>query len=364
MIFKLGEMFCGPGGLALGALKASAKSATGEVFKIEHCWANDIDPSTCETYQKNICPDQPDSVIQGDARKIIDLIPGDFDAFAFGFPCNDFSLIGPRRSTDGDYGKLYKAGLNVLIKFKPKWFIAENVTGLVSAKNDAFITIMQALADAGYNLFPHLYEFEKYCVPQTRHRIIIVGINRQLYPDLTFKIPAPLINEPKQMITCREALANIPADAPNNERPRHGPKVIERLLYIKPGENAFTAKMPPEIALKSTKKTFSLIYRRLEPDQPAYTVIGSGGGGTQMYHWAEPRGLTNRERARLQTFPDDYVFCGNTISVRRQIGMAVPCRGAEVIFNAILSTFAGLPYPAVEQNIKFCNASNAITDRE
>ncbi|WP_206501901.1 DNA cytosine methyltransferase [Flaviflexus ciconiae] len=72
------------------------------------------------------------------------------------------------------------------------------------------------------------------------------------------------------------------------------------------------------------------------------------GGGTHVYHWDEPRALTNRERARLQTFPDSYVFHGNKESVRKQIGMAVPVRGAQIIFSAILKTFAGEDYPYVE----------------
>lgn len=83
----------------------------------------------------------------------------------------------------------------------------------------------------------------------------------------------------------------------------------------------------------------SQIYKRLDPDKPAYTVTGSGGGGTHMYHWKENRALTNRERARLQTFPDDFVFCGSKESVRKQIGMAVPCKAAEMIFNAVLKCF-------------------------
>ena len=95
----------------------------------------------------------------------------------------------------------------------------------------------------------------------------------------------------------------------------------------------------------------SQIYNRLDPDKPAYTVTGSGGGGTHIYHYAEPRALTNRERARLQTFPDEYVFEGSKESVRKQIGMAVPSRGAKVIFEAILKTFAGIPYESVEAYI-------------
>ena len=71
-----------------------------------------------------------------------------------------------------------------------------------------------------------------------------------------------------------------------------------------------------------------------------------------MYHYSEPRALTNRERARLQTFPDNYIFEGSKESVRKQIGMAVPAKGAKIIFEAILRTFAGIDYKSVEPSIK------------
>ena len=95
----------------------------------------------------------------------------------------------------------------------------------------------------------------------------------------------------------------------------------------------------------------SQIYKRLDPTKPSYTVTGSGGGGTHIYHWSENRALTNRERARLQTFPDDFVFEGSKESVRKQIGMAVPCDGAKIIFEAVLKTFAGIKYEYIEPNI-------------
>ena len=76
-----------------------------------------------------------------------------------------------------------------------------------------------------------------------------------------------------------------------------------------------------------------------------------GLGGTHIYHWSDPRALTNRERARLQTFPDTYVFEGSKEGVRKQIGMAVPCKGAKIIFEAILKSFAGIEYPYTEANI-------------
>ena len=143
-------------------------------------------------------------------------------------------------------------------------------------------------------------------------------------------------------------IPKIPKNATNNELTKQSKQVVERLKYIKPGQNAFTADIPEELQLKVKGAKISQIYKRLDPTKPAYTVTGSGVGGTHIYHYAEPRDLTNRERARLQTFPDDYVFEGSKESVRKQIGMAVPQKGARVIFEAILKKFAGIPYESID----------------
>jgi DNA (cytosine-5)-methyltransferase 1 len=148
--------------------------------------------------------------------------------------------------------------------------------------------------------------------------------------------------------TCKEAIENPPIkkDAFNNELTKQSEDVIKRLNCIKAGENAFTANIPAKYQLNIAGAKISQIYRRLDPKKPAYTITGSGGGGTHVYHWEEPRALTNRERARLQTFPDDFEFVGPKESVRKQIGMAVPVDGVRVIFEAVLNTFAGIEYPA------------------
>lgn len=347
--FRLGELFCGPGGLALGA--TSAKIEDPE-YKIVHKWANDYDQDTCNTYTRNICPADPESVICGDVRKLNIETLGDIDALAFGFPCNDFSVVGEQKGFNGVYGPLYTYGVKVLKKYQPLWFLAENVGGLKSAnEGKAFQKIQKDLKNAGYRIYPNLYKFEEYGVPQARHRVIIVGIRKDL--PFEFKIPSP---DPYKGVdvTCRNAIENppIPADTENNELTKQSSQVVKRLAYIKPGQNAFTADLPEELQLKVKGAKISQIYKRLDPDKPAYTVTGSGGGGTHMYHYSEPRALTNRERARLQTFPDDYIFEGPKESVRKQIGMAVPARGAKIIFEAILKTFAGIEYEYVEPSIK------------
>ena len=95
----------------------------------------------------------------------------------------------------------------------------------------------------------------------------------------------------------------------------------------------------------------SQIYKRLHPQKPSYTITGSGGGGTHVYHWSENRALTNRERARIQTFPDDFIFEGSKEQVRKQIGMAVPPKAARAIIESVLKTFAGIDYESVAPNV-------------
>lgn len=348
MPFRLGELFCGPGGIASGAMHADIGNPE---FTITHQWANDYDANTCETYRTNICPHAPETVYHEDIRKfdMSKLTP--IDALAFGFPCNDYSVVGEQKGMDGVYGPLYSYGVKALKHFQPQWFLAENVGGLRNANDGkAFAKILKELRGAGYTITPHLYKFEEYGIPQARHRLIIVGIRNDI--NVEYKVPstAPYIDVDN---TCKTAIEvpPIPEDAYNNERTRQSEVVVRRLQHILPGQNAFTANIPEELQLNITGARISQIYKRLDPNKPSYTVTGSGGGGTHIYHWDEPRALTNRERARLQTFPDTYRFIGSKESVRKQIGMAVPCRGAQIIFEAILKSFAGIPYESTKPNI-------------
>lgn len=350
-IFKLAELFCGPGGLSLGAVSANI-SSNGTNWKIKPVWANDIDPDTCKTYAKNIHPDNPSAVVCGPVEEIaFEKVPS-FDVLAFGFPCNDFSVVGEQKGFNGKYGPLYTYGVKAINVHNPKWFIAENVGGLQSANNgDAFMRILQDLESAGmgYNLTVHLYKFEEYGVPQSRHRIVIIGIRKDF--GLEFKVPAP--TTPDKFVSAKEAIEEppIPKDAPNNEITRQANAVIERLKYIRPGENAWNGRIPENLRLNVKNAKLSQIYKRLHPDKPSYTITGSGGGGTHGYHWSENRALTNRERARIQTFPDSFIFEGSKESVRKQIGMAVPPKGIQVIIEAVLKTFAGIQYKWVHPKI-------------
>lgn len=342
--FKLAELFCGPGGLAIGAISSSVSNDT-EIFSVKPVWANDIDADACKTYRRNIHPDNPSGVICSPVQELDFKKLPEFDALAFGFPCNDFSIVGKQKGLNGKYGPLYTFGVKALKIGNPKWFIAENVRGLQNADNGlAFIKILEDLEKAGkgYRVTAHLYKFEDYGVPQYRHRIVIVGIRKDL--NLEFKVPAPTTSDKHISVKTTLEYPPIPKDAPNNEMTKQAKTVIERLKYIPPGANAWHEGIPEHFRLNVKGAKLSQIYKRLHPDKPAYTITGSGGGGTHMYHWEEHRALTNRERARLQTFPDNFIFEGSKESVRKQIGMAVPPKGAQIIIEAVLKTFAGIPY--------------------
>ncbi len=349
--FKLAELFSGPGGLALGALRSTAENDT-TIFEIEPSWANDFDADTCKTYARNIHGGDGTNVVCAPVQDIdFKKIKG-FDVLAFGFPCNDFSVVGEQKGFNGEYGPLYSYGIKAINEHRPKWFIAENVSGLQSANNgQAFKQILNDLENAGdgYELTAHLYKFEEYGVPQQRHRIVMVGIRKDL--GLKFKVPAPTTKH--NHIGAQFVIENprIPDGAPNHELTKQSAGVIERLKYIPAGENAWYEGIPEHLRLNVKGARMSQIYKRLHPEKPAYTITGSGGGGTHVYHWSEHRALTNRERARLQSFPDDFIFEGSKESVRKQIGMAVPPVGAQAIVTAVLKTFAGIPYDSIEPTV-------------
>jgi DNA (cytosine-5)-methyltransferase 1 len=351
--FTVGEMYSGPGGIGLALSQTKYKTKLHDL-DFQHVWATDYDQDTCKTYKNNLLKNHPEALsICSDVKDLnISELPI-VDGFLYGFPCNDFSLVGESLGIKGKFGGLYKYGVEYINHSNPLFIFAENVSGISSSNSgNTFDLILSELNNAGkfgYDLSVHHYKFEDYGVPQARHRYIIIGTRGDL--GLSFRVPKPSM----QMKTCFDAITIPPisSDAFNNELTNQSKTVVERLKLIKPGENVWTANLPEHLKLNVNGATISQIYKRLDPSKPSYTVTGSGGGGTHVYHWKEPRALTNRERARLQTFPDDFVFHGSKESVRAQIGMAVPVDGAKVILNALLMTFAQKKYPFVDPSNGF-----------
>ena len=397
MRFNLGELFCGPGGMAIAStLVDPVVAQDGEVFSLSHSWGVDYSHCAIETFKANL---GEENGIEMDAKKFVSegLTPRRrINALAFGFPCNSFSSVGESEGlNNAKFGTLYKAGIKVLEAYDPIWFIAENVSGISKIEaGEQFKTILRDLANAGkgYNVVAHLYRFEEYGVPQARHRYVIVGIRQGIAKRhrLVFHPPAPTHGPGRlPFVTVRDALANVANQTDwGGRHTRQSQTVVRRLMFTPPGENAWKldeiVQLPDaeldaylrqipwyerdiapigdigairaeieRVRLHCTRARMSHIYRRLEADKPSYTITGSGGGGTHVYHWEEHRALTNEERAALQTFPPTFRFAGTPEQVRKQIGMAVPTKGAKAIFEAILKTFAQIPYDHVADESDF-----------
>ncbi len=330
------------------------------MFEVAHSWAYDLDPDAVATYNRNLGKSDSRPAKVSDVRAVDPLELPSIDLFSFGFPCNDFSVVGQQLGLGGDYGPLYSYGIRVIRAHKPIAFVAENVSGLASANDgQALKLILSELNRLGYRVTPHLYNAEDYGVAQSRKRIIIVGIRE----DIGAVYLPPAISTPVAK-TVRDALINnpVPANASNNELTKQSSQVVERLKHIRPGQNAFTADIPEHLQLNVQGAKISQIYKRLDPNKPAYTITGSGGGGTHVYHWEENRALTNRERARLQSFPDDFVFEGSKESVRKQIGMAVPPLLALAVFEALGKTLSGIEYASITPNIGFDSQKAGLTE--
>jgi DNA (cytosine-5)-methyltransferase 1 len=165
--------------------------------------------------------------------------------------------------------------------------------------------------------------------------VLLVGIQKDTGFNFIHPPPEYGLNR-KPYLTAAEALKGVEKVPHNNENHKINPKTKQRLEQIKPGGNF--SDIPRNSPLY-VKGLISHVYRRLDPNQPSSTIIAGGGGGTWGYHYEEPRALTNRERARLQTFPDHFIFEGSITEVRRQIGNAVPPDGIAAVVKSLSPLF-------------------------
>ena len=251
-------------------------------------------------------------------KELLKYKPKKYDIFLGGFPCVTFSVVGKQEGLKNDKdGQLYESFAKYVERLQPKVFIAENVKGILSAnKGEAVKIIKKRFELDGYKLKIFLVNFADFGVPQLRERVLFIGIRN----DIKTEFIPPEFTHKNNHITSKEAFKYLPKNCVHTQHLKVSDKVVERLKLIPQGKNFKAVENTPY----AIKGLMSNIYRRLHEDEPAYTVIASGGGGTWGYHFKEHRPLTNRERARLQSFPDDYNFQGSTTEVRRQIGNAVP----------------------------------------
>ncbi|MEE9193693.1 MAG: DNA cytosine methyltransferase [Thermodesulfobacteriota bacterium] len=324
--YSIVSLFAGCGGMDLGFIK--------EGFHIS--WANDNNKWACKTYKENFGHE----INSGDIEAVdLTTIPK-ADIVLGGFPCQDFSVIWKRGGISTDRGNLYQYLVKTVDTINPKIFIAENVKGLLSANGrDAINRIKDDFSicgEHGYNTDIHLVNFADYGTPQLRERVLIVGVRSDL--GLKFKLPDKTHN-PSSYVTSKQALKGVEKAKYNNQHHNIAEKTKIMLELIPPGGNFSNI---PKNSQYYVKGMISHVYRRLHPDKPATTIIAGGGGGTWGYHYSEPRALTNRERARLFGFPDDFIFYGSITEVRRQIGNAVPPVGIQPIAKQIKHIIKGV----------------------
>lgn len=333
---RIVSIFSGCGGLDLGFHQEGYTTI----------WANDFAEWAVESFRANF----GDVIHMKDITKIdpyTDKSIPECDLVLGGFPCQDFSIIWKQPGLNGKRGGLFRHFAEFVDAKKPKAFVAENVKGLLTANGgkaiDTIVRDFESIAP-GYVVKPHLYNFAEYGVPQFRERVLFVGI--RIDTGFRFVHPKPTHgpNADTPYFTSGEALVGVEKVPYNNELINIKEKTRQMLELIPEGGN-FT-DIPKDNPLY-VKGMISHVYRRLKLDEPAKTIIAAGGGGTWGYHYPEPRPLTNRERARLQSFPDDFVFKGSVAEVRRQIGNAVPPEGVRLVARRLLPLFTG-EYTAID----------------
>ncbi len=344
--YKILSLFTGCGGLDIGFHgDFEYLDRYYRPLPFETISAIDNNKDACSTLRYNSKYFKNTEILCADITSYpIENLKGEFDLLIGGFPCVTFSVVGKQAGIkDNVNGRLYESFAKYVEYFKPKVFLAENVKGILSANSGEAIKIIKARFETdGYrvNVFP--VNFADFGIPQLRQRVLFIGIREDLKTDF---VPPEFISR-NNYVSAEKALCNIPENCPNHNLIKCLPRTVKMLEIIPPGSN-YKALIGTEYEVKGL---MSNIYRRLKPDEPAYTVIASGGGGTWTYHYCEPRPLTNRERARLQGFPDDLVFCGSNSEVRRQIGNAVPPAGIHPFAERIAAVLAGIKHSSKNLN--------------
>ncbi len=312
------ELFAGAGGLALGLEKAGLKSE----LLVE------LDKDAVSTLRHN----RPHwNIIHSDIAKV-SFAGMTADVVTGGFPCQAFSYAGKKLGLEDTRGTLFYEFARCINQVRPKVFLAENVRGLISHNHGKTLeTVLSVLSSLGYQVQYQLLNAVNYDVPQKRERVIIVGTQ----PGYRFLYPAPSA----KWLTLRDALHNVPP----SEGMTYSKKKAEVMALVPPG--GCWRDLPEEIQKSYMMTCYYLtggrtgMARRISWDEPCLTLTTSPSQKqTERCHPDETRPFTVREYARIQTFPDEWVFMGGIGSQYKQIGNAVPVNFAFHLGRAILNT--------------------------
>lgn len=320
---KVISLFSGAGGLDYGFKKAG--------FKL--VWANDIDGDAVATYRHNL----KEHVLLGDVRKVNPRDIPDGDIVIGGFPCLGFTVArGKYRRPDDEHNFLYLEFLRILKAKQTDFFLIENVPGMVRGEEfrNLFSKMVKDFESAGYRVKYRELNAADYGVPQVRRRIIILGVRNDLDVELRYPEPthtgrnASALYGPRILpwVTLREAIGDLPPE---------------------PCEGEAGCPVPNHYGTKHRVKLNNYLGNRpLAWDEPAPTILGRGsktGGPVIHPHPNLHRRLTVRECARIQSFPDDFVFFGSPSSQYAQVGNAVPPLMAFRVAQAVMRSVGREP---------------------
>jgi len=340
------DLFCGAGGLSYGFERAGFNVLLGI----------DNDPAALKTFENNhrgsksICSDIT-KISYTDIKTVIG--PASIDVIVGGPPCQGMSLSGPRKFDD-PRNKLYLSFIRLVNEIQPKAFIIENVPGLTGLfGGEIKNSIINAFDDIGYKIDCEILCSADYGVPQTRKRVVFAG-----YKTGNFKYP----EIDKKQVSCAEALSDLPPlvettgepEMPYHAEPkseyqklmRRRSKSVKNHIAAKHSENVqkTISLIPPGGNYKSLPKgykstrNFHVAWTRFPDDKPAPTI---DTGHRHHFHYKYNRVPTVRECARIQSFPDDFVFTGSKTEQFRQVGNAVPPLMAERIAEQIKKLLDG-----------------------
>jgi DNA (cytosine-5)-methyltransferase 1 len=375
MKLRVGDLFCGTGGFSYGF---------GQTGQFEVVLGIDIRPASVETFKAN----HPDAIaICDDIRNVhISTVAeqlgrgtNSLDVLVGGPPCQGFSSIRPYRSINENdqRNSLFEQFVLYIAFFRPRFVVFENVVGLLRHKCGHTLNQIKVAVEAlGYSVEFRVLNAVAYGVPQKRERVILLGIRGgkkvPSFPEPTHQFEGrsmakggslarlPLFNMPlQQAVSLRDAISDLPPVEPSgaaeiynediepssyaaerrrgcqkltmHSSTRHTPRMLEIIKLA--GANRWAL---PE---GMTSSGFSSCYSRLSYDQPSTTITVNfvHPASNRCIHPTQDRALTPREGARIQSFDDDFVFCGSRSEIVKQIGEAVPPLLGSAIANSLIS---------------------------
>lgn len=310
--YKMIDLFCGAGGLTQGFHKAGFET----IYAVEY---SDIYAKTYALNfpEVNLHVGDIKDISNEKIKEIADKY--DVDIIVGGPPCQGFSIAGNigRRFLEDPRNRLFMEYYRFVEIIKPKMFVIENVAAMVTHnKGKTIKEIIEVFSNIGYKVKYKVLNSVNYGVPQERRRVFIVGV----LDNMEFVYP----KESDTVITIKEAIGDLPvlnsgeqSNVYLHNAMSHTEQMLEKMKYVKDGGNR--DDIPETIRPKSgdIRK-----YVRYNSEKPSFCVTGDM---RKIFHYSQNRALTCRELARIQTFPDSYIFYGSSIQIQQQIGNAVPC---------------------------------------